>query len=57
MRKEIETNSQNIRRNLREDLKMHIDTKCIRAVETQIDLDVEIQTSLDDIGFNSNYYC
>ena len=56
MRKfEIEMNEKNVRKNLREDLrKMHLDLRCIRAVETQIELDYDVQ---DEIGFDSNYYC
>ena len=55
---EIETNNKNVRKNLREDLKkMHIDTRCIRAVEKQIELDYDVQTTLDEIGLDSNYYC
>ena len=59
MRKfEIEMNKKNVRKNLREDLrKMHLDLRCIRAVEKQIDLDYDVQTTLDEIGFGSNYYC
>lgn len=52
---EIEMNEKNVRKNLREDLrKMHLDLRCIRAVETQIELDYDVQ---DEIGFDSNYYC
>lgn len=55
---EIEMNEKNVRRNLREDLKkMHFDTRCIRAVETQVELDYDVQTTLDEIGLDSNYYC
>lgn len=55
---EIEMNAQQVRKNLREDLKkMHFDTRCIRTIENQIELDYDVQTSLDEIGFNSNYYC
>ena len=55
---EIEMNAQQVRRNLREDLKkMHFDTRCIRAVETQVKLDYDVQTTLDEIGLDSNYYC
>ena len=59
MRKfEIEMNEKNVRRNLREDLKkMHFDVRCIRAVEKQIELDYDVQTTLDEIGFDSNCYC
>lgn len=55
---EIEMNEKNVRRNLREDLKkMHFDTRCIRAVETQVELDYDVQTTLNEIGFGGNYYC
>ena len=55
---EIEMNEKNVRKNLREDLrKMHLDLRCIRAVEKQIELDYDVQTTLDEIGFNSNCYC
>lgn len=59
MRKfEIEMNAKQVRRNLREDLrKMHLDLRCIRAIEKQIDLDYDVQTTLDEIGFNSSSYC
>lgn len=51
---ETEMNAAQVRKNLREDLKkMHLDVRCIRAVETQIDLDYDVQTTLDEVG----YYC
>jgi len=54
---EIETNKSNIRKNLREDLKKMLDTRCIRAVEAQVELDYDVQTTLDEIGLDSNCYC
>ena len=55
---EIEMNEKNVRKNLREDLrKMHLDLRCIRSVEKQIELDYDVQTTLDEIGLDSNYYC
>lgn len=59
MRKfEIEMNNKNVRKNLREDLKkMHLDTRCIRAIENNIELDYDVQTTLDEIGWDHNCYC